>query len=1051
VCPGAGSGVFKSSGDGRLKDLKTQFASALLFVLTVAAVCCAIVNFRQQSLYHLPDDGVIWVDRVGGPGQNAAARGQNQVVALHVTPASQGYNAGIRAGDVLLQVADKPITKTEDVPQALQQVGVWNKTQYIVKRGDVAVPAQVIVGEGVLDRSLYYRYAVGIAYLLIGLFVYYRRVGAPRSVHFYVLCLASFVLSCFHSTGKLNAFDQAIDWGNLAAGVFASTIFLHFCLVFPERPAWLERKAVVALLYLPATAFLGLYLLVAKGMLRVAASPVEVLWLLERVWLLLLSAFYLAGTVVLAIKTPRAEDPLVRRQLKYMRNGALLGIVPFTLIYAVPYLFGNIPGHYQKMAVLSLILVPLTWAYAILRYRLMDVDIIFQQGYVYTLATLAVLGIFYGLIFSFARPEDLSPAAIVGLMVFAAFIFQPIRDWLQEQLDRYFFYKDRYDYRRTLIEFARELGSETNLDEMLRSVGDRLVHTLSIQHVAFFLLNEPGGEEAQFHLHLTQGLKKERGHKHPQELDLSFLSTHPGKPYLFFERTRHLLDAVSHDWPVAVRRTISELDLTYYFPCSVRGRTIAYLALSRTDKGDFLSSDDVELVTTLAGYVSIAVENARLYSSLQNKVEEFERLKEFSENIVESINVGILAVDLNDCVESWNTQIERLTGIGREAALGRPLAELFPQELCELFDQVRREPGVQNIYKFVLPASAKQPAAANGNGYAKANGNGKANGKPAGPAVHILNLAIAPLVSKDMQQIGRLIIFDDVTDRDELERRLVQADKLSSIGLLAAGVAHEVNTPLAVISTYAQMLAKQISEDEQKSKLLDKIAKQTFRASEIVNSLLSFSRTSPTEFVEVDVSKVVQETLNLVEHQLKKSQIEVKLDAPPSLPAVKGNAGKLQQVFLNLFLNARDAMDAGGTLSVRAWSESGFARIDVADNGQGISPENLERIYDPFFTTKAARKGTGLGLSVTYGIVREHGGSIEVESHPGAGSRFRVELPLIIKSTQTASMPTANVPIASIAASTPNGPNPPNTATPQNEKPAPVAASPLDARTRLAG
>ena len=188
------------------------------------------------------------------------------------------------------------------------------------------------------------------------------------------------------------------------------------------------------------------------------------------------------------------------------------------------------------------------------------------------------------------------------------------------------------------------------------------------------------------------------------------------------------------------------------------------------------------------------------------------------------------------------------------------------------------------FYKFVLPAPAAAVAVmANGNGHAKANGNGNGhgNGKPNGPAVHILNLAIAPLVSKDMQQIGRLIIFDDVTDRDELERRLVQADKLSSIGLLAAGVAHEVNTPLAVISTYAQMLAKQISEDEQKSKLLDKIAKQTFRASEIVNSLLSFSRTSPTEFVEVDVTKIISETLNLVEHQLKKSGVEVLLTLRP--------------------------------------------------------------------------------------------------------------------------------------------------------------------------
>jgi two-component system, NtrC family, sensor kinase len=240
-----------------------------------------------------------------------------------------------------------------------------------------------------------------------------------------------------------------------------------------------------------------------------------------------------------------------------------------------------------------------------------------------------------------------------------------------------------------------------------------------------------------------------------------------------------------------------------------------------------------------------------------------------------------------------------------------------------------------------------------------------------------------------------LMIIEDITDRVQLEEQLQISEKMASIGLLAAGVAHEVNTPLAVISTYAQMLAKQVVGDDQKSKLLEKIAKQTFRASEIVNSLLNFSRTSTTEFGEVNVNRVIQETLSLLEHQMQKAGLEVRTDLDPDTPTIAGNPGKLQQVFLNLFINARDAMKPGGVLEVRTYHDYDGVKIDVIDTGHGIDPEHIHRIYDPFFTTKGSHKGTGLGLSVTYGIIQEHGGAIKVFNQPKGGARFHLEFPAV--------------------------------------------------------
>lgn len=971
-----------------MRELRQQLTNALLAVMTVAALIAAILNFQQQAKFRLPIDGATWVDQTG----------RMHPVAVIVTPRSPAENAGIHVGDALVSIAGVNVTSSSQAMQILASLGPWRKADYRILHGGIEVPASVVIAEAVHDGTLYYQYVVGTLYLGIGLYVYVRRRGAPRALHFFLLCLLSFVMSAFHYTGKLNNFDKVIYLGNVVAGFLAPALFLHFACSYPEQQRWIRRKGAALLVYLPGLALLTVHLGFAFDWLRSKTVLIEVLWVLDRAWLGYLCLWYLAGTVVFHLQRRVAAEPIVRRQLTWLRNGALAGILPFTLIYAMPFLLGVVPNQAMNLAVLSLPLIPLTWSYAILRYRLMDVDIIFEQGAVYTLATLSVLAIFYGLIFSVSGGGEINGLGMGAMILIAAFIFQPIRNWIREQLNRYVFYKDRYDYRRTLIEFAREAGSPTDLHAMLESVADRLIRTLGIRHVAFFAREEAS---EQFLLELASNRAGDQTEGVPQ-LDLSFLSAAPTKPYLFFERTRHMLDVVSHELPSSARRSIADLDLTYYLPCSARGRTIAYLGVSRTESGDFLSGEDIQLLQTLTGYVGIAIDNSRLYSSLQRKADEYERLKEYSENIVESIHVGILAADLDNRVESWNSQMEKLTGVSRQDALARKLSAVLPADLCDALEPTNGDSGLHNIYKYFFKSREAT-----------------------------LNVATAPLFSKDGARIGRLIIFDDVTDRAELERRLVQADKLSSIGLLAAGVAHEVNTPLAVISTYAQMLAKQISGDEQKAPLLEKIARQTFRASEIVNSLLNFSRVSATEFVTVDLRKIIRETVTLVEHQLSTAQVNVEFSLDPAALPIHGSAGKLQQVLLNLVMNARDAMPGGGTLAISTSRHDGRVRVVVADTGSGIPERVIPRIFDPFFTTKTdpsftpegGRKGTGLGLSVSYGIVREHGGEIEVESTVGQGTRFLLTFPLrdpsAARSAQVREplyIPASGVPVAGVPA-----------------------------------
>jgi PAS domain S-box-containing protein len=952
------------------RSLFNRLQATLLAVATAGLFVLAVLNLRQEVHFQQPDDGVWWREAAGG------------LEAERVLPEMSGQRAGIQTHDLLTEVNDAPIVRVADLERALYHAGPYGQAFYTITRDGIPLDTPVKVIPEPLDRSLALGLRViGLIYLVIGFYVLFRRWGAPRATHFYLFCLVSFALYALKYTTKLDTLDWTVFWSNVLAESLQPALFLHFALSFPEeRFKKIRRRWLLPLVYAPGAGLLGLWIWTIETRLPTGL----LLHRLNQIATAYDAAFYVLAALLFLRSYSRADSPLLRQQLKWVTRGTLLAVLPFTLFYAIPFLLDlHPPGLLTKLAGLSLVFLPLTFSWAIVRYRLMDTDLIFKRGVAYTLATSLILGGYFGIIALITLmvhsklPDNVREAGLVVAILATAAIFDPLKRKIQGWVDRAFD-RQRYDYRKALIEFGRGLSSETDLQALLESIVERLPRTLLVARVAVFLAQDTE-DSSGLRLAAAHGLPAEVGAAQDR-LALGFLDFDQAADHshIFLENAQAALHL-----PANERRTAALLDLNYYLPCRVAAgqledgaaasRTIAVIGLGRTIGGDFLSSEDVELLESLASYIGIAIQNASLYARLEKQIGEFERLKEFNENIVESINVGILALDLDDRIESWNAQMEAMYALSRAEAIGQKLQDVFPAEFIEALEGFRNEQGVHHLYKFRLTTRAGEQRTA--------------------------NIAMAPLLSRDFVSVGRIVLVDDITERVSLEAQLTQADKLSSIGLLAAGVAHEINTPLAVISSYAQMLSKQLRGDARLGSVMDKITQQSFRAAEIANGLLNFSRTSTTEFRETNLNQVIRDTLSLLEHQFKTAQIAVDLDLAEELPPIHGNPGKLQQVFLNLLLNAKEAMPGGGRLSI-ATRVNGQVEALISDSGSGIAPEHLKRIYDPFFTTKTMprpgdRRGTGLGLSVSYGIIQEHAGKIHVESAVGAGTTFHLEFPLL--------------------------------------------------------
>ena len=910
------------------------------------------VNIYRQAVWREPTDGVVWEEKDG------------RFIADQVAAKGPAYLAGIKKGDILFSINDLPVENKIDIVKSLwiAKTAGQKVTYQIGRPAEILSPSFFLAEKGP-NLIYFYMALIGLTTLVIAVVIFFnsRRTFVIPHLSFYLISLALYSLYVFSPTGEMDRLDTLFFWLDKAALLVFPPLLLHFFLIFPQRKKVFRKRPSSLLLLYPPAVILLLATMVLHSPLSGGWKDGTVLSLngsLEKLGMLQFLLFSVAALLSITHNVRHPSNLLIRRQLRWILSGLTIAFLPFLVFYAAPFCLGHSPSQLAGLTVLLQAFIPLTFAYSVSRYRLMDFEVLLKKA-----ATLIFSYFFLACLYLILSSqtqvfsENKINVLILGIlaMVLGATLFTPLKKLIASLFDR-FFYKRSYKYRKTLLIISKELSRERNLERLSQSLLDLISNALSLRSLALFL---PERDD-----NLVFAVVSARGESMPADrritLEQKFVSRLLEKEYIAFDAMSERRELFKD------REGLTALGFYHFLPLKVEDKLIGCLGMGKKLDNTFLNREDWDLLTTISSPVALAIENASLYHQASVRALEFERLKDYSENIIESLTVGVAVLDQKGEVIGWNRVLEEAFAQAKNRVLGRRLQDILgPENFHAIFPS-----DTQQDFRLLSEISLELP----------------------GGEKRIFDIAKTPLFDNKMVPYGTIVVFEDITDKIRLQQQLVTSEKLASIGLLSAGVAHEINTPLTGISSYIQMLQKKLT-DSHYTQILEKIEVQTERVSRIIKNLLNFAH-NPAEsaFHKVSIADSLREIISLIDYKLKAMNIKLEMELAP-VKRLWGQGERLQQVFINIILNAIDAMPKGGVLSIRTAQEEEHVVIRIADTGTGIKPQHLPHVFDPFFTTKGIGKGTGLGLSISYAIIKEHEGHMTVESEVGKGTCFTIFIP----------------------------------------------------------